>query len=252
MDLSCNVHQTIMADVDQYRMGRVLANLLNNSIQAMPKDGGKVSVDMSAQSDKTLLIKVKDAGHGIDSEGLPRIFDAFFTKGKNHGTGLGLAYCKQVVEAHGGTIEVKSEVGKGTEFIIRIPNCVVGGRTPSISNAHGGIKYYGKRFIVADDDVGVRSILRKVIEDGGGIVVWESSSPDDILSGDHPDPGSIDAAIVDYKFEGFDRTGIDIIEYMKGIGLSEVHLCTGFADDEGIGSAALAAGATSVVGKDFL
>ena len=59
----------------------------------------------------------------------------------------------------------------------------------------------------------------------------------------------MDVAIVDYSYEGSSRTGIDVISYLKRKGLVEVHLCTGFADDDSVRSAAFAAGADSVIKK---
>ncbi len=105
---------------------RVLINLLVNARQAMP-DGGSVfvSLDDDPQADEVVLA-VRDTGTGIPRDQLPHIFDAFYTtkegpdeSGKG-GTGLGLASCKEVVDAHGGRIRVESTVGKGTAFIIRL------------------------------------------------------------------------------------------------------------------------------------
>lgn len=66
------------------------------------------------------MITVADQGKGIAPEHLPSIFRPFFTT-KGHGTGLGLSLARRIVEAHGGTINVRSEVGKGTQFTIHLP-----------------------------------------------------------------------------------------------------------------------------------
>ena len=70
--------------------------------------------------DGTVLITVADEGKGIPPEHLPNIFRPFFTT-KGHGTGLGLSLARRMVEAHGGHIDVTSEVGKGTQFLVRLP-----------------------------------------------------------------------------------------------------------------------------------
>ena len=106
---------------------QVLLNLLTNARQAMPR-GGRVLIRIShdAEAD-TVDLTVRDSGSGIPPEILPQIFDRYFTtkqgpdaSGKG-GTGVGLAACREVVEAHQGKIRVESTVGVGTAFIIKLP-----------------------------------------------------------------------------------------------------------------------------------
>jgi signal transduction histidine kinase len=107
---------------------RVLLNLLINARQSMP-DGGTILIRLSPSSESGLVeLVVRDSGSGIPKESLPHIFDAFFTtkdgpddSGKG-GTGLGLAACKEIIDAHQGRIRVESTVGRGTAFIIRLPS----------------------------------------------------------------------------------------------------------------------------------
>jgi signal transduction histidine kinase len=106
---------------------RLLLNLLINARQAMP-EGGTILVRLAPSRDDGFVeLTVRDSGCGIPKEKLPRIFDAFYStkqgpdeSGKG-GTGLGLAACKEIVDAHGGRIRVESTVGRGTAFIIRLP-----------------------------------------------------------------------------------------------------------------------------------
>lgn len=105
-------------DHDPNQINQVLLNLLLNSIQAMDKPG---SIFVTLRRDKdSVLITVADQGRGIPPENLPNIFRPFFTT-KGHGTGLGLSLARRIVEGHGGTITVRSEVGKGTQFVLRLP-----------------------------------------------------------------------------------------------------------------------------------
>jgi PAS domain S-box-containing protein len=104
--------------VDPQMMKRVLTNLILNAVQAMPK-GGKLTTRVS-KSGETILISVRDTGRGIPDEVLPKLFNPLFTT-KAKGVGLGLAVCKRVVEAHGGTISVKSWPNRGSEFTLTIP-----------------------------------------------------------------------------------------------------------------------------------
>ncbi len=82
-------------------------------------DGGSLTLEAKAARGK-LLLTVTDVGVGIPPETLPRIFEPYFTT-KANGSGLGLAIARRIVEAHGGTIEVKSEVGRGSIFHISLP-----------------------------------------------------------------------------------------------------------------------------------
>ena len=107
-------------NIDPDRINQILLNLYLNAIEAM-EPGGKLQVDISDSDENgSLNIQVSDTGKGIDKKDLPKIFDPYFTT-KSSGTGLGLAIAHNIVEAMGGTIEVKSEVGKGTAFTLRLP-----------------------------------------------------------------------------------------------------------------------------------
>lgn len=106
---------------------QVLLNLLINARQAMP-NGGRVLIKLQHEPVAGMVdLIVRDSGSGIPADKLPRIFEPFYTtkqgpdeSGKG-GTGLGLSACKNIVDAHGGRIRVNSTLGKGTEFIIRLP-----------------------------------------------------------------------------------------------------------------------------------
>ena len=110
---------------DDASLQRVLINLLDNAVNAS-KEGGKVKVAARAISADAkhpgIQIKITDDGAGIPPELLPKIFDLFVTtKRSGKGTGLGLAVCQEIVKAHGGTINIKSEVGTGTSVRIYLP-----------------------------------------------------------------------------------------------------------------------------------
>ena len=107
----------LAALVDSPKMKRVLINLLQNAIDAMPK-GGSISI-ASRYSNQEFEISVADTGTGIPDEVLDRIWEPLYTT-KPKGMGLGLAICKKIVEAHGGSISVESEAGVGTMFTLRL------------------------------------------------------------------------------------------------------------------------------------
>jgi len=116
--------------VDPAQMGRVFLNLAVNAGQAMPA-GGTLTVETrylsSASGVGEVVVTVTDTGRGIAPEHLPHVFEPFFTtkaaSGASEvpGTGLGLSVARDIVAAHGGTITVRSEVGAGTTFEIRLP-----------------------------------------------------------------------------------------------------------------------------------
>jgi two-component system, sensor histidine kinase and response regulator len=118
-----------MLQLDRNKFARVIANLLTNAAKFTPS-GGKISVScycgVSADSKVAVMLSIKDTGNGIATVDLPMIFDRFM-QARNHssrgsgGSGLGLAFCKMVVEAYNGSISVYSQEGTGSEFVITLP-----------------------------------------------------------------------------------------------------------------------------------
>lgn len=108
----------VFADTAQLR--QVVWNLLQNATEAMADGPGRITVDVDWAPDGRCRLAVSDTGAGIDAEGLARLFEPFYTT-KESGTGLGLASVHRIVEAHQGTVEVSSEVGRGTTFAILLP-----------------------------------------------------------------------------------------------------------------------------------
>lgn len=109
--------------VDQGQMKQVFLNLIMNALQATPS-GGTVTISTAlqreAEGQEFCLIEVRDTGSGIPPEQKEQIFDPFFTT-KDSGVGLGLFITHQIIEEHGGTITVESEIGQGARFLIRLP-----------------------------------------------------------------------------------------------------------------------------------
>ena len=106
----------LWVDIGQFR--QIVWNLLLNAIQAMP-DRGRIVISNQIE-EKKYQLSIKDSGRGIPKEVISKIFDPFFSN-RSGGTGLGLAVVDQIIRAHGGKIEVWSEEGDGTEFILTFP-----------------------------------------------------------------------------------------------------------------------------------
>jgi signal transduction histidine kinase len=107
----------IKADGEKLR--QAFLNIILNALQATPP-GGRVIISTRNYETTACEISFRDTGHGIETEQLGRIFEPFFTT-KTDGTGLGLAITKKIIESHGGTIAVASEVGSGTIVTVRFP-----------------------------------------------------------------------------------------------------------------------------------
>lgn len=115
-----------LLELDRQRIHEALWNLLTNALQSMP-GGGRLKLSARANKEKKrVIIQIADTGEGIQPENLGRIFDYYFTT-KEKGIGLGLPLAHKIIQAHGGSIEVESAVGKGTTFRITLPVSKEGG-----------------------------------------------------------------------------------------------------------------------------
>jgi DNA-binding response OmpR family regulator len=123
-----NEIDTLTMDHDPDKLSTIISNLLSNAIKFTPQ-GGKIIVHLNKITegkDQYFYLKVKDNGLGIAKEAISQIFDRFFqvddsSSRKGEGTGIGLALTKELITLMHGTITLKSELGKGSEFMIKIP-----------------------------------------------------------------------------------------------------------------------------------
>ena len=121
-ELAKDIAPGVSADIDVGLMSRLVQNLVENACKYTP-EGGKITVALSA-GDGRLAFSVADTGCGIARRDLPHIYERFWqadaSRGVDKGSGLGLAMVKQIADAHGGTLEVRSEPGRGSEFTFRM------------------------------------------------------------------------------------------------------------------------------------
>jgi signal transduction histidine kinase len=123
IEVVCGGEATLEADLVLFR--QAISNLVANALNYTPR-GGTVSINVRRQNDRIAEVNVTDTGFGIPAEHLPRIFDRFYRvdparSQQPNASGLGLAIVKSIMALHGGTVNVQSELGKGSTFSLRFP-----------------------------------------------------------------------------------------------------------------------------------
>ena len=121
--LNVRIPASAKVDGDASKLMRVFRNVILNAVESMPK-GGELEIASDVRGDK-VVTTIRDTGEGIREADMAKLFTPFFTT-KARGLGLGLSICKRLVEAHGGTIEVKSRPGQGTTVSIVLPRSGAG------------------------------------------------------------------------------------------------------------------------------
>lgn len=120
-EIEAEIDDLVEARVHQGKIQQVVINLLKNAAQAIPADrSGKIGVEVR-QFESSVILRISDNGQGIPNKIREEIWEPFFTTKEETGTGLGLDICKQIIEAHGGSIVCESEEGVGTSFEVTIP-----------------------------------------------------------------------------------------------------------------------------------
>jgi signal transduction histidine kinase len=107
-------------EVVEDQIKQILLNLISNASEAISEDGGQIILTTEAQG-SCVIMKVRDTGSGISAEDKKKVFEPFFTTKGGKGTGLGLSISYGIIQDHGGSIEVESELGDGTTFTVSLP-----------------------------------------------------------------------------------------------------------------------------------
>ena len=208
---------------DKTRLNQVLLNLLSNAIKFTPA-GGTVSVRLrqlpgTRKDREQYEIRVKDNGIGMSPEFAKKIFDPFerersSTVSRIQGTGLGMAITKNIVDMMGGTIEIRTEPGKGTEFIIRVALRV----QPEHHRAERIAELEGLKALVVDDDFNTCDSVTKMLVWVGMRSEWTLSGKEAVLRarqsmelGD-----AFHAYIIDWRLP--DMNGIEVTRQIRSLG----------------------------------
>jgi PAS domain S-box-containing protein len=163
--------------VDERRLKQVLVNLLTNAVKFTP-EGGKIGLEVTrVAAGPAVQIAVWDTGIGIAEEDLPRLFLPFVQldsrlSRQHAGTGLGLALVRRMIELHGGEIRVESEPGRGSRFVVTLPERVAAAPSapvPARLDPPAGIRPHGAsgKVLVADDDETNLAVLRDLLSRQG-------------------------------------------------------------------------------------
>ena len=208
---------------DKTRLNQVLLNLLSNAVKFTPA-GGTVSVRLKqfpgiAKGSELYEIRVKDNGIGMSPEFVQKIFSPFerertSTVSRTQGTGLGMAITKNIVDMMGGIIEVQTEQGKGTEFIVRLPFRI----QPEHHRTEKIAELEGLKALVVDDDFNTCDSVTKMLVKVGMRSEWTLSGKEAVLRarqsmelGD-----AFHAYIIDWRLP--DMNGIEVTRQIRSLG----------------------------------
>ncbi|MHB8899797.1 MAG: ATP-binding response regulator, partial [Thermoguttaceae bacterium] len=173
----------IWLNADASRLEQVVTNLLNNAAK-YTKEGGHIGISVQQEGDKAVL-RVRDTGLGIAPAFLPHVFDLFTQAERSSdrsqgGLGIGLALAKRLVEMHGGTIEVSSTFGQGSEFVVTLGVCLPGAMshtTQPIPTEIASPTGPALRALVVDDNVCAARILEMLLQELGHRVQMAHTGP---------------------------------------------------------------------------
>jgi CheY-like chemotaxis protein len=153
-------------DGNESRLGQVFLNLFVNAAQAIPDgaaDKNEIRVTLRKEGADRVIVEIRDTGSGIAPEVRPQLFQPFVTtKPLGVGTGLGLSICHAIIADHGGTIEVESELGKGTTFRIKLPAAQRETVVKPVAKAYSGPTRRG-RILLVDDEPMIGSAFRRTV-----------------------------------------------------------------------------------------
>jgi len=231
------------ADIDRGQIGQVIQNIILNASQAMPS-GGVINISVknefindgnhiSLPEGEYTSITIRDDGIGIESRNLKKIFDPYFTT-KKDGNGLGLTICHSIIKKHGGVIDVKSEIGKGTSFIIYLPSyCDKSSQKEQDIEAVTERSLKNLSIIIMDDEPQLRYIMTEVLNDEGAKVysVSEGGEAIDLFEKLSASDRPVDIIIADLTIPG-GMGGMEAVRILREQGFPfKAIVISGYSND---------------------
>jgi signal transduction histidine kinase/CheY-like chemotaxis protein len=232
-----------LVEADPGQLEQLIMNLAVNARDAMP-NGGRLTIataagelDRSATTQHPELapgpyvsLSVSDTGCGMDAEVRTHLFEPFFTtKERGKGAGLGLSTVYGIVQQHGGSIAVESEVGRGSAFVVLLPQVTGPSSEPGASADAGEPPRGMETILLVEDEDQVRAFARETLE-AAGYTVLEAAGPGRALrlAGEHP--GAIHVLLTDLVMP--EMSGRELAERLAGLrpGLRVAYM-SGYTDD---------------------
>lgn len=194
---------------DPHQLHQVVVNLITNAHQAMRERPLPRRLTLTTRHDLTgerVRFDVTDTGPGIPPELHLRIFEPFFTtKAPGHGTGLGLALCRGIIEAHGGTIRGESPPGQGAVFRVELPLARPPAAAPDTRATASLPSTRGKAILVVDDEPEVAATLAEILADDGHEV---ETAPNGDVALRKLEERAYDLVLSDIRMPGLDGPGL--------------------------------------------
>ena len=183
LNYNCKLEEGLTLLMDDKKIEKAINNLIYNAIKFTPR-GGKVTLNVN-QNQQYVFISVEDTGRGIPTEELHRVFERYFqSTDKNApaqgGTGIGLTIVKEFVELHGGEIQVKSEVGKGSQFTVLLPVSLITTAISDVIANHENKEEFpqypileGKKatILIVEDHKEMQQYLKDILSDYAKILI---------------------------------------------------------------------------------
>ena len=229
-------------NIDPTRIHQILMNLATNAAQALENKPGRITVSLEEiEADrkkclqyhnlvpgKYIVLSVRDTGHGIPEELLKRVFDPFFTtRAVGEGTGMGLAVIHGIVTSHGGTIDVRSQEGKGTVFTLFFPR-IDDKKKKDTDDVATNMPTGNETILFVDDEEDIVKMRSRMLQYLGYTVLTAASGEEalEIFKQQHED---IDLVITDQTMTGM--TGIALAEKIyETEPMLPVILCSGYSE----------------------